>query len=130
MTAKLGTDSDTRLAQGRDNLQEEAIPHSIGAKEDAVYDQEDKGQRGRMSSSYSEIPKMILKQGNTATARVTPKGKSKKPAPHKKGNQGNRTIKTRLQEGAERERASGQMENHANGRGKACTSEIGRTTPS
>ena len=26
---KLETDSDTRLAQGRDNLQEKAVPHSI-----------------------------------------------------------------------------------------------------
>ena len=30
-----------------------------------------------MSSSYSEILKTILKQGNTATTGVTPKGKSK-----------------------------------------------------
>ena len=48
--AQLGTDKDARLAQGRDNLQKEAIPPLIGAKEDAVYDQEDKGQRGRRSS--------------------------------------------------------------------------------
>ena len=82
---KLETDSDTRLAQGRDNLQEEAIPPLIGAEEDAVYDQEDKGQRGRMSSLYSEIPKTVLKQGNTATTRVTPKGKSEKLAPQRKG---------------------------------------------
>ena len=85
---KLETDLDTRLVQGRDNLQEEAVPHSIGAKEDTVYDHEDRSQRGGMSSSYSETPKIILKQGNTATARVTPKGKSEKLAPHKKGKKG------------------------------------------
>ena len=83
-----------------------------------------------MSSSYPDIPKTILKQGNRATTRVTPKGKSKKPAPHKKGNQGNRMIETRLQDRAEREKANGQTENHANGRSKACTSAIIRTTPS
>ena len=127
---KLETDSDTRLAQGRDNLQEEALTHSIGAKEDAVYDQEDRSQRDRMSSSYPEIPKTLLKQGNTATSRVTPKGKSEKPAPHNKGNQGNGTIETKLQDRAEREKANGQTESHTNGRGKACTSAIVRTTPS
>ena len=57
-----------------------------------------------------EISKAILKQGNTATTRITSKGKSKELIPHKMENKVNRTIETRPQEGAEREILSGQME--------------------
>ena len=90
--AKSGTDSDARLAQRRDNLQKEAIPPPIGTREDAIYDQEDKGRRGRRSSADLEIPKTTPKQGNTATAKLTPKGKGEQLAPHRKGNQENETI--------------------------------------
>ena len=71
-----------------------------------------------------EISKAILKQGNTATTRITSKGKSKELIPHKMENKVNRTIETRPQEGAEREILSGQTENHDNGRRRSWTSAI------
>ena len=58
---------DTRLAQRRDNQQEEAIPHSMGAEEVVVYDREHRSQGDRISSLDPEISKVILKQGNTGT---------------------------------------------------------------
>ena len=73
---------------------------------------------------------MIPKQGNMAIAKLTLKGKGEQLAPHRKGNQENETPETRLQYRAKREETNDQMENHANGRGKAYTSAIGRTTPS
>ena len=93
---KLEVDSETSLAQGRYNQHEEAIPHSVGTEEVTVYERKDRSQGGRMSSLDPEIPKTILKQCNTVTARVTSKGKSKRPKPHIRENKGNRTIETRL----------------------------------
>ena len=89
-------DSDMSLAQGRNNQQEESIPHLMGTEEVTVHERKDRGQGGRMSSLDPEIPKVILKRVNTVTTRITSKGKSKKPTPHERENQGNRVIKARI----------------------------------
>ena len=83
---KLKIDSETSLAQGRYNQHEEAVSHSVGTEVATVYERKDRNQEGTLSSSDPEIPKAILKQGDTATVRLPPKGKSKEPAPHEREN--------------------------------------------
>ena len=64
---KLRILSGTSLARGRYNQYVEVAPHSVGTEEVTVYERKDRNQEGKIPSPDPEIPKAILKQGNTVT---------------------------------------------------------------
>ena len=57
-----------------------------------MYERKNRNREGGIPPLDPEIPKAILKQGNTVTARVTSRGKSKKLTPHERENRGNRMV--------------------------------------